>query len=221
MQSNLKSVEMNENKLKAIAEDKSKTEDKRMLALIRLTNICGNKIKYYQLHFISDIVSNLNLQFKPFNISQLSIAYATRLQLIESIVIDREKHFHYIDWKYWYGLLLYYCFYPYSSQFNNDNCISQFDQSIRHRICQLIIETMLFVLSNNDEIDIFMKNNAYLHYRNVYRFTQLINAYRIKIDTIDLQLLKQRFDQAKIYCTNDYYMTGIVSSIPAIKQRKQ
>ncbi len=58
MQSNLKSVEMNENKLKAIAEVKSKTDDKRMLALIRLTNICGNKIKYYQLHLISDIVSN-------------------------------------------------------------------------------------------------------------------------------------------------------------------
>ncbi len=72
IQSNLKSVEMNENKLKAItkdkskienefkaiAEDKSKSEDKRMLALIRLTNIWGNKIKYYQLHLISDIVSN-------------------------------------------------------------------------------------------------------------------------------------------------------------------
>ncbi len=97
--------------------------------------------------------------------------------------------------------------------------MSEFDQLIRHRICQLIIDKMQFVLSSNDVISIITENDACLNIKSLYRLTKLINAYRIKIDTADLQLLNQQFDQTKIYYSNDYYITEIVKNVLSINQR--
>ena len=203
---------MNENELKVIAKDKSKSETQRMISLIRLANIWGKTIDDYQLDFIYGGVYNLNKDFNLFEISQLSRSYANRLQLIEAIVIDREKHCLYINWFNKYVLVLYICFYPHSSRFNNDNYNTEFDRSIRDRICQLIIEKMRFVLSNNDVISIKTKNNGDSHMKNLYYFTRLIDAYRIKIDTADLQLLQQRFDQARTDYPNHDNIPEIVSN---------
>ena len=214
METNTKFVEMNENELKAIAEDKLKSEDEQIMSLIRSANIWGNTIKASQLHFISGIVYNLNDQINSFEISQLSRSYANRCQLIDSIVIDREKRCLDINWMYQYGWLLYKCFHPHSYRFNNDNYITEFDQSIRDRICQLIIEKMRLVISNNDEISIITKENADLDMEILYYFTQLLDTYRIKIDKADLQLLKQRFEQSRKYFPN-YYFTKSVSDMLA------
>ena len=218
-ETNPKFVKMNKNELKAIAEDKSKSEDDRMMSLIRLANIWGNTIDVEQLRFIYSIVSNLNNQLNLFDTTQLSRSYANRLQLIDSIVIDRRKAFP------WYRLDVLVRMGCYINAFIlihlDSTMITTSPNSIDQFIIeydQLIIEKMRFVLSNNYVISISTKDNADLHMENLYHFTQLIDTYRIKIDTADLQLLKERFDQARTYYPNHCYIKEIVSNLPAINK---
>lgn len=186
-------VEQIEDELTILAEDTMKSEIERVGAYIDLATIWGNRISSELLKFMCYNVSNSGIKLdSTLDIVDLCHSYTNHLRLIDTIAIDREKC---VDnkWLQWYSTLVYNCFHPHSNRFvENTEFISQ----LRHRICQLIVEKMRFILlddqiwTNNDDCSI-----GYGPFLMLSIFTLMLTAYRIELDANDLQLLRKRFDQ--------------------------
>lgn len=205
-------------RLQIIAEDSTKSEEERVTALIRFTGVWGSNIGWEHLRFIRDTIMNTNkkLESSILTIADISRSYKHRLELIESIPIDREKCRH-EDWLNWYAYLLSECFLRYI--YYDEHCTNEFEREIRHQICQLIVEKMNFILSDDQ---IWMTTNRVdIDYRIIILniITHLLTVYRIKMKVDDLQTLKKRFAETiNIDPQAVHLITGIVHRINYMEQ---